>query len=229
APAQRPTGEPPAQPRTDRTTGARPTGQPPAERPGPRTTAHPDSAAEPHLSSQPPGPFDDVVPDAPPAVPSSTVHALNAIELRRIWPAILDRVKSKRRYTWMMLREHAHVVDVSEGRLTLGFSNSGARDSFGARGSIDDLRSALLDEIGVELHIMSVLSDGPPEAAMTQRPASAAPRQQPSAHAPSPQPPPEPEPQISDDDEELVEEDLPLAELLASQLDAEIIHEEPRD
>lgn len=218
---------PEQQRRAGQPAGQRPAGQPPTgQRPGGAPAMEP-SELRSHADEAHP-PRQAVSPETSPSTATDKVHTLNAVELRRIWPAILDRVKDRRRYTWMMLREHAQVLDLTDGRLTLGFANPGARDSFGARGSTDDLREVLLAEIGVELHIVSVLSDSPPDTAPSQRPAGSSPTSV-AATNPDPAPPPPPEPQISDDDEELVDENLTVYELLASELGAEVIHEEPTD
>ncbi|HEX5334727.1 MAG TPA: DNA polymerase III subunit gamma and tau [Propionicimonas sp.] len=78
-------------------------------------------------------------------------------DVRRFWPQILDNVKNRRRFTWILLSQNAQVVEVREGVLTLGLANVGARDSFGRGGSPDVLREAILEVIGAALHINPIV------------------------------------------------------------------------
>ncbi|MFZ1283800.1 MAG: hypothetical protein WAQ75_06765 [Propionicimonas sp.] len=91
-------------------------------------------------------------------------------------------MKTRRRFTWILLSQNAQVVEVRDGTLTLGMANPGARDSFGRGGSADVLREAILRVVGVSLHIEPILDAG----AATTATATAA--------APGPVPMPEPEP-----------------------------------
>ncbi len=78
-------------------------------------------------------------------------------DVRRFWPQILDNVKNRRRFTWILLSQNAQVVEVREGVLTLGLANVGARDSFGRGGSPDVLREAILEVLGAALHINPIV------------------------------------------------------------------------
>ena len=211
--------EPVAGQRPDTVAGQRPAAEQasPAARPTERPAQPPQAAANP----------------AP--APRSSARELTAVQLRSVWPRVLEKVKDRRRYTWMILNQHVQIADATSERLTLAFSNVGARDNFGQRGSIDILRDVLIDEIGADLQIVMVLSDGSGEEGPHQRPAGRPPvpttpeDDRPAASAPpSPATPPPPDEDAwSDDDEVIVDEGLSVAELLAKELGAEVIHEEP--
>ena len=71
--------------------------------------------------------------------------------MRRLWPQVLEEVKNRRRFTWILLSQNAQVTDVRDGTLLLSLANVGARDSFGKGGSEDILREALIAALGVDL------------------------------------------------------------------------------
>jgi DNA polymerase-3 subunit gamma/tau len=85
-------------------------------------------------------------------------------DVRRLWPEILEEVKGKRRFTWILLSQNAQVADVRDGTLTLAMANAGARDSFGRGGSEDILREALIVVLGADLRIVTMVdvSAAPP-------------------------------------------------------------------
>ena len=164
--------------------------------------------------------------------------ALTTAELRRVWPNVLEEVKGRRRFTYMLLSQNAQVMDVSGNQLLLGFANPGARENFSASGNHDVLADALIEVIGVELHIQAVLSKSaeqaaaPPQPAPSQPAAPASPppatRQMADAVAASASSANEREPQAADvdiaaDDVELVNADEAAAALLAETFDAQII------
>ena len=39
-------------------------------------------------------------------------RGLSLVDVRRLWPDILEQTKNRRRLAWMVLSQHAHVVDV---------------------------------------------------------------------------------------------------------------------
>ncbi|MFT4216694.1 MAG: DNA polymerase III subunit gamma and tau [Micropruina sp.] len=163
---------------------------------------------------------------------------LSTVDFRRLWPDILDEVKKRRRFTWILLSQNAHVVEVLDGVLTLGIGNPGARDSFGRGGSEDVLRESILQVTATQVSI-TVIDAGPGEAPPPQPVAAAA--SPPAASRPSPaaaearqniratstavEPPPvEDEP--SRDDLSVEEASANHDELLAKHLGAELIAEE---
>ncbi|MCM2580177.1 DNA polymerase III subunit gamma and tau, partial [Streptomyces meridianus] len=93
-------------------------------------------------------------PAGPGAVPDM---AQGAAQVRRMWPDILEAVKNRRRFTWILLSQNAQVAGFDGTTLQIGFSNAGARDSFVGGGSEDVLRQALNDSLGVQWKIEAVV------------------------------------------------------------------------
>lgn len=137
---------------------------------GRSTEAPPPSAppADARAVDVPPADALETAPDAP------ATGGLGTTDLRRFWPQILENVKNRRRFTWILLSQNAQVVEVREGVLTLGLSNVGARESFGRGGSPDVLREAILEVLGVALHIEPIVDASAAPAAATPVPSPAA-------------------------------------------------------
>ncbi|MCK1795040.1 DNA polymerase III subunit gamma and tau [Streptomyces sp. XM4193] len=82
-------------------------------------------------------------------------------QVQRLWPQVLDEVKSRRRFTWILLSQNARVSAFDGKTVQLSFSNSGARDSFGSGGSEEVLVTALRERFQVEWKIETVVdADG---------------------------------------------------------------------
>ena len=62
-----------------------------------------------------------------------------------MWPDILDAVKDRRRFTWILLSQNAQVSGFDGTTLQIGFPNAGARDSFANGGSEDVLKDVLAE------------------------------------------------------------------------------------
>jgi DNA polymerase-3 subunit gamma/tau len=60
----------------------------------------------------------------------------------------------------MILTQQAHVVAVDAQTLTLGFANSGARDSFDNGGSPEIVRQAAIDVVGHDWRIETLVDPG---------------------------------------------------------------------
>lgn len=115
-------------------------------------------------------------------------------DVRRLWPQVLDEVKSRRRFAWILLSQNAQVIGLEGNVLTVGLKNQGARDSFAGGGSDEILRQALIDVIGVDWRVEAIIDPSADPAAQT------APRVARPAVDPTP-PPPAPvshDPEISD-------------------------------
>jgi DNA polymerase-3 subunit gamma/tau len=180
---------------------------------------------------------DAPTPAAAPAPPPADPGALSTADLRRLWPQVLEEVKNRRRFTWILLSQNSSVVELREGVLTLGLANPGARESFGKGGSSDVLREAILAVIGAAVRIETVVdatADAParpaaaaaPTAEPVARSAAAEQARQEirptrSASSPASAEPTEDEPDR--DDAELVEDDNSGEELLMKHLGAELI------
>jgi DNA polymerase-3 subunit gamma/tau len=86
-----------------------------------------------------------------------------------LWPNILETVKNRRRFTWILLSQNAQVAGFDGTTLQLGFVNAGARDNFLSSGSEDVLRQALTEQFNVQWKIEAIVDpsggSAPPAAA----------------------------------------------------------------
>ncbi|HEU4512825.1 MAG TPA: DNA polymerase III subunit gamma and tau, partial [Nocardioidaceae bacterium] len=82
---------------------------------------------------------------------------LGLVEVRRLWPDLLEAVKLKRRYTWILLSQNAQVAAVDDKTLTIALVNAGARNSFVSGGSEEVLRQAAIDVIGHDWRIEAIV------------------------------------------------------------------------
>ncbi|MFF1476276.1 DNA polymerase III subunit gamma and tau [Streptomyces sp. NPDC058301] len=100
---------------------------------------------------------------APAPNPGSAVH------VRNMWPDILEAVKNKRRFTWILLSQNAQVAGFDGTTLQLGFINAGARDNFASSGSEEVLRGVLGERFGVQWKVEAIIDPSggsqPPAAA----------------------------------------------------------------
>ncbi|WP_326598232.1 DNA polymerase III subunit gamma and tau [Streptomyces sp. NBC_01803] len=219
----------------------------PAARPG----AWPTGAATPPAAA--PAPQQQPQPQAPPG--GGGGGAGDPERVRQMWPEILDAVKGRRRFSWILLSQNAQVVGFDAGTLRLGFATAGARDSFVNSGSEDVLRQVLGDKLGVQWRIETVVDTGggdtggggggvrpvapapqpvappppPPAAAPAPRqPAPAVPRPSPESIAPSPPPPPPvavEDDVPEEDDPDLDDTALTGYQLIVKELGATVIEE----
>lgn len=202
-------------PTSSRPVPERPSRRPPAERPNQR----PPAASRPTETAP-----------AAQAAPMAAAGGPSTSDLRRLWPQVLDEVKSRKRFTHALLSQNAHIVEVRGKELLLGFTSQGTLERFRGGGSIDVLRDCLVVVVGADLQIQASVDGGPSQA-------SRQPSQRP-AQQPAPRPPRQPDPQSAesapppddewagDDDEVLDETGTDAAELLVSQLGAQIIDEQ---
>lgn len=166
-------------------------GQPPAAAPGPPAA----QAAQPQPQAQAPAPAAAYASPPPSGGPDP----------RMLWPNILEAVKNRRRFTWILLSQNAQVTGFDGTTLQIGFVNAGARDNFASSGSEEVLKQALTELFNVHWKVDAVVDpsggSAPPPApgpgsgygggyGTGGAPAPSAPRpapqQQPSAPAPRP-------------------------------------------
>ncbi|MER7535350.1 DNA polymerase III subunit gamma and tau [Streptomyces sp. NPDC097704] len=134
---------------------------------GPRPGAWPGAAAP---GSGAPGawPGASAAPAAPAAAPApAPVQAQPApaaaggggdtSQVRNLWPQILDAVKNRRRFTWILLSQNAQVAGFDGTTLQLGFLNAGARDNFASSGSEEVLKQALAEQFNVNWKIEAII------------------------------------------------------------------------
>ena len=163
---------------------------------------------------------------------------LTVTDVRRLWPEVLEEVKGKRRFTWILLSQNAQVAELRNDTLLLAMSNAGARDSFARGGSEDVLREAMVVVMGADFAVETMVDPG--AAASTGAPRTPPADEQPhdptrpkpdssrtrAANGVRMDPPEDPDAVASRDDSDLEEDAESHAELLARHLGAEIIAEE---
>ncbi len=159
----------------------------PAPPPAPATHAQQPAQVEPQQEAPPqPNVASEAEADvrasgpAAPAAPAATASTFNLVDVRRLWPDIVEATKLRRRVTWIHLTQHAQVVAVDEKTLTLGFGNAGARDSFANGGSLEIVRQAAIDVVGKDWKIDAIVDpsatpSGAQSSAPTSNPAGASP------------------------------------------------------
>ncbi|MFD4129335.1 DNA polymerase III subunit gamma and tau [Streptomyces globisporus] len=169
----------------------RPGGWPTASAPG----SGPAPAATPPPAAAPVAP---AAPAAPAAPEGGQNMAQGAAQVRNMWPDILEAVKNRRRFTWILLSQNAQVAGFDGTTLQLGFLNAGARDNFASSGSEEVLKQALAERFNAQWRIEAVIDPSggggmPPQSgggggrpAPQYQPAPAAPAA-PVAYEPRPQ------------------------------------------
>ncbi len=178
--------------------------QAPAREPEPTHRSAPEptpsasaTAPRPPAAAAPAGPPAQAPAQAPAQVPAAAPAAaptgpaaggaptLTLVDVRRLWPDLLDRVKGTRRFAWMVLSQHAQAVGLDGRVLTLGFNNPGARQSFVDGGNPELVRQALIDLVGADLKVEAILD---PSASPGAQPVTVTR----ASTAPPPGPPPQP-------------------------------------
>jgi DNA polymerase-3 subunit gamma/tau len=119
-------------------------GQAPAA-PGAPAPGVPAPAAAPTASTPGPGP-------GPAQAP-----AAGGVDPRVLWPNILEAVKNRRRFTWILLSQNAQVTGYDGTTLQIGFVNAGARDNFASSGSEEVLKQALSEQFNVQWKIEAIV------------------------------------------------------------------------
>jgi DNA polymerase III subunit gamma/tau len=218
----------------------------------------PPAPSPPTASVPPPPSVSEITPSLPPRTPqtdpadSATVppegtqpgtdvaqtRGLSVTDVRRLWPEVLEEVKGKRRFTWILLSQNAQVAELRNGTLLLAMSNAGARDRFARGGNDDVLREAIVVVMGADFAVETMVDASASGSAGASRTPQAA--KSPASPAP---PGPEssatrttngawnaitedPDAAASRDDSDLDENPESHAELLARHLGAEIIAQE---
>ncbi|WP_328561396.1 DNA polymerase III subunit gamma and tau [Streptomyces coelicoflavus] len=131
--------------------GRRPGGWPTAAPAGGGQSRTPVAPGPSPAAAQAPAPA--AAAPAPVAAPSGAP----GVDPRSLWPNILEAVKNRRRFTWILLSQNAQVTGFDGTSLQLGFVNAGARDNFVSSGSEDVLRQALAEQFNVQWKIDAVV------------------------------------------------------------------------
>ena len=98
---------------------------------------------------------------------------LTLVEVRRLWPDIVEATKLRRRVAWMHLTQNSQVIGVEGNTLVLGFNNAGARDSFINGGCDEILRQAAIDVVGMDWKVDAIVDPGAKPDAPASSPAPA--------------------------------------------------------
>jgi DNA polymerase-3 subunit gamma/tau len=105
-------------------------------------------------------------PRAPP--PARGGAGLTLVDVRRLWPDVVESTKTRRRMAWIHLTQNCQVVGLDGNVLTLGFANAGARDSFESSGCSEVVHQAAIDVVGADWKIETIVDPGAqPEGAPT--------------------------------------------------------------
>lgn len=167
--------------------------------------------------------------ETPPA-PKPQLHgseaALGVVDVRRLWPEVLDNVTQRRRYAWVLLSQHGQVSGVNDKTLTLAMANPGARDSFVRSGSDEILRQSLIDVLGVDWRVETVVDPSASRRA-TEVAGGSLPRPDTATAGEQPTPPPPSGSLDGDADpaDPVVDRSLEHTQLLSRELGAEVIEE----
>ena len=207
----------------------------PAPAPSPTAGAEPAEPAETSATSATAEPA-AVPAGPPPPVAAPGAGEIDVVEVRRMWPSVLDAVRASKRVTWMLLFEKTTVLSVSDGVLSLAFDHAGSARGFTAGGHDEVLREALRSTLGVDWTVNAVVDPGraaSPTPASSPPPAAAAPAAPPAAEPAPVRVPAEPAPArvapehdvASADDHAAPDEGLSAEELVARQLGATKIGE----
>ncbi len=161
-PAAAPSQPPAAAPAASAPSGGAPGAWPAAtaagsgRRPGGWPTAAPAGGGQPQPPSAPAAAESPA--QAPAAAPApGPAPASGGIDPRQLWPNILEAVKNRRRFTWILLSQNAAVTGFDGTTLQIGFVNAGARDNFASSGSEDVLRQALSEQFNIQWKIEAIV------------------------------------------------------------------------
>ncbi|MEU8681082.1 DNA polymerase III subunit gamma and tau [Streptomyces sp. NPDC048611] len=142
--------------------GRQPGGWPTAVAPGQggRAPQGGAPAAPPAASGPPagaPAPTPAPASQPPAAAGAAPGAAQGAAQVRQMWPDILEAVKDRRRFTWILLSQNAQVSGFDGTTLQIGFPNAGARDSFANGGSEDVLKDVLAERFQVQWRVEAIV------------------------------------------------------------------------
>ncbi|MGW7485715.1 DNA polymerase III subunit gamma and tau [Streptomyces sp. NPDC054786] len=130
--------------------GRQPGGWPTAVAPG-------QGGQAPQGGAPAPSPEPPAGPPAPVSPQPQAGAAQGAAQVRQMWPDILEAVKDRRRFTWILLSQNAQVSGFDGTTLQIGFPNAGARDSFANGGSEDVLKDVLAERFQVQWRVEAIV------------------------------------------------------------------------
>ena len=162
APEQPPAQAPPAAPAAGAAPGAWPaaTAAGSGRRPGGWPTATPAGGGQPPAAAPGPPVAQAAQPQAQAPAPTAAYASpppSGGPDPRMLWPNILEAVKNRRRFTWILLSQNAQVTGFDGTTLQIGFVNAGARDNFASSGSEEVLKQALTELFNVHWKVEAVI------------------------------------------------------------------------
>ncbi|MFF6808323.1 DNA polymerase III subunit gamma and tau [Streptomyces sp. NPDC012403] len=126
-------------------------------RPGGWPTAAAAGGGQPPAAPGAPAPVSAPAPAPAPQPAPAPSGGGGGLDPRMLWPNILETVKNRRRFTWILLSQNAQVTGFDGTTLQIGFVNAGARDNFLSSGSEDVLRQALAEQFNVQWKIEAIV------------------------------------------------------------------------
>ena len=127
----------------------------PARKPAAPTPVQPSVVAPP--AAEPVAKASDPTPDpVPPATPTG---GLTVVDLRRLWPDLLEAIKERKRTTAALLMS-ANVLAVEGSVLKLGINSSGLMRRLSEEMNTEIIRAALRDKLGVDWQVETVVDVG---------------------------------------------------------------------
>jgi hypothetical protein len=88
--------------------------------------------------------------------PVAKFNPLKKVSNLHTWPDVLEEVKGRRRYAWLVLNNHATVTQFDETSVVLEFENHSARNNYHHSGIHELLKAVLRDKLGREYTVRAV-------------------------------------------------------------------------
>jgi len=149
-------------------------------------------------------------------------------DARRLWPEVLSRVQELRKFTWIQLSQHAQVVGLEGGTLTIAFNQGGVHRNFTQGRGEELVRQAIIDLVGQDWKVEAIVD--PSAQPGTQPPVNVTrPAVAPTTPTPAPEAPAAPVDAGAHRDDPAADEEVDGAELLSTRLGAQVIEEIPHD
>ncbi|ASU61104.1 DNA polymerase III subunit gamma and tau [Nocardiopsis dassonvillei] len=176
----------------------------PAPSVSPAPVEAPAAPAPAQQRSEPAG-WDVPARQAAPARSQTPAASGGSLDLGRVqgaWPQILEAVKGRRRFTWMVLSgSEVRPVGVEGNAVLLGFSRPNEAKGFSNSGSDQVVAAAIQQVLGMEVRVAAAGSAATASAAPARRPEPARPAEPAGWDAPAAEPvrsgAPEPAPQAA--------------------------------
>jgi hypothetical protein len=105
------------------------------------------------------------------------------VVVQEVWPQVLEVLKNRRRFTWILLSQNANVFFYDGATLTLAWVNQGAVDNFVNSGSVLVIEEVLEEVLSRPAAVESVLEQTPPTPLYSMPASTVAPVHAPAATA----------------------------------------------